>query len=101
MLPDATTITPYVVIAPEIDNQPYSTVRLGTYSLLTAQWNQALEDAMGKSPDQVFARSFRRSNIDLISLVCPLLADSQVCSTLSPVIDNSPVSYRWMVYFHK
>jgi hypothetical protein len=90
---------PYVIIAPSIDNQPYATVRLGSYSLYTQQWNQALRDFMQRPADKVIVRSFHRFNIDLIRLPCSYLAtNTAVCSQLPPVFNFSTVSYSWEIF---
>jgi hypothetical protein len=89
------------IIASMINNQPQFTVRLGGYSIEQAQWNQAMVDEMGRLPDNVYEQSFQRTNIDLISLVCPLLAEESTCSRLTPAIDHSTLTYRWVVYNQK
>ena len=90
----------YLVVSPEIENQPLLSVRLGLYEEGARHWNSSLKSFLGKNTEPVFVaeRSFRLSSVDFLRVFCPLFGHRNYCKEPYLVNDRRMLVYRWNVY---
>lgn len=90
----------YLLVSPEIENQPLLSVRLGVYEEGTRNWNQSIRSYFGKNATPVYTteRGFQMSNIDFLRLFCPFFGERNYCSASSLILDRRELVYRWNVY---
>jgi hypothetical protein len=89
-----------IVLMPYINNQPNLTVRAGVEEFYQQQWNQKfLENTESNRVSlKTFEGSFRLSNVNLPTALCPLLGQRGFCENPDPLIDTRLFTYGWEIF---
>jgi hypothetical protein len=89
-----------IVLMPYINNQPNLTVRAGVEEFYQQQWNQKfLENTESNRVSlKTFEGSFRLSNVNLPTALCPLLDQRGFCENPDPLIDTRLFTYGWEIF---
>jgi hypothetical protein len=90
---------PYLAVAPHIKNEPLFFVRLGTFEEESHKWDAVLKSVIGSDTLPVFETetTYKQSNVNLVALVCPLVA-LEFCQSGTPLLDTRNFSYGWKAY---
>jgi hypothetical protein len=88
------------VMVPSIHNQPNLTVRAGVEEAYQEPWNNTFME-MTEGHRQIigtYQSTFRLSNINLPTLICPLGISAGFCQDPDPVFDFRTLTYGWEIY---
>jgi hypothetical protein len=89
-----------IVLMPFIENQPQLTVRAGVEEFYQQQWNQKfLENTESSRVSlKTYEGSFRLSNVNLPTALCPILGQRGFCENPDPLIDTRLFTYGWEIF---
>ena len=90
------------IVTPVVKNQPLMTVRMGVHEPTQANWAESLRAFMkvhsGWQELEAFQGSARMMMVDLPRLFCAVITTRSFCATPSPMIDERPFQFGWVIY---
>ncbi|MDY6868249.1 MAG: hypothetical protein SVT56_10145 [Chloroflexota bacterium] len=89
-----------IVVIPSIENQPNLTVRAGIEETYQDSWNiEFMEKTEGhRQLIKAYQNTFRLSNVNLPTLICPLGISAGFCQDPDPLFDFRTLTYGWEIY---
>jgi len=89
-----------IILMPLIENQPRLTVRAGVEESFQTPWNNRLLSEISGNKKTLLSISdtFTLSNINLPTLICPILGQRGFCEDPDPLFDTRLFRYGWEVY---
>ncbi len=90
----------FVIISPEIKNQPSLTVRLGVSQYNSKTMQASLIKSLGENttPSYVAQRTFTWVEIDFLHILCPFVKTRSFCTAPYHMINHDILTYRWNIY---